>query len=139
MKSVQLEVTVTVRPESLATLVDELVRALREGTRAVELAGQRLTNAKTEPPPRPRMTPPVASDRAPFRGTIPPVEYGLLVDTRQVAKMLSVSPRKLWQMYNSGEMPSPIRIGRSVRWNYEELRAWVNAGCPPGDEWRWPQ
>jgi len=59
----------------------------------------------------------------------------LLVDSRQVAKMLDVSPRKLWQMQDSGEMPAAVKIGRLVKWNSEELKGWVTAGCPPRDEW----
>lgn len=48
--------------------------------------------------------------------------------------------RTLWQMENDGRMPAAIRIGgRAVRWSYEELHAWVNAGCPERSEWKWPK
>lgn len=52
-------------------------------------------------------------------------------------KLLDLSEWTVWGMANSGRIPKPIRIGRAVRWSYEELRAWVNAGCPPQDEWEW--
>lgn len=54
----------------------------------------------------------------------------LLLDSRQAAKMLKVSSRTLWKMQNSGEMPPPIRMGRSVRWNLGVLKKWVDEGCP---------
>ena len=137
--------TVAIGSESLNTFFNSLVKAIQDGTtqcrpttvvKVVERPVEAVAEVKPEPP-RPKMTPLEASRHAHFGGQKPPEDMGLLVDTRQVAKMLGVSPRKLWQMYNSGEMPSPTRIGRAVRWNYEELRAWVNAGCPPKGKWKW--
>ncbi|WP_231756562.1 helix-turn-helix transcriptional regulator [Lignipirellula cremea] len=43
----------------------------------------------------------------------------------------------VWGMANSGRMPKPIKMGRMVRWSYEDLHAWVNAGGPPMSEWEW--
>lgn len=144
MKPIQLQVTVTIGSETLTNLFDSLVKAVQQGTtqcqpttvfKAVE---RPLEAAEGKPePPRPKMTPLEASRNAHFGGQKPPEDMGLLVDSRQVAKMLGVSPRKLWQMHNSAEMPEPVRIGRAVRWCFEELRAWVNAGCPPKDKWAW--
>lgn len=69
---------------------------------------------------------------------MPPEDKGLLIDMKAAAKLLDLSERTVWGMANSGRMPKPIKIGRAVRWSHEELRAWVNAGCPPLDEWKWP-
>lgn len=35
----------------------------------------------------------------------------------------------------SGKLPKPVRIGRSVRWRREELRDWIQEGCPRRREW----
>ena len=59
----------------------------------------------------------------------------LAVPARQVAKLLSISERHVWALDSSGRLPSPNRLGRSVRWNVNELRAWQDAGCPARDEW----
>jgi excisionase family DNA binding protein len=59
-----------------------------------------------------------------------PTEHGLLVDSREAAKMLNVSARTLWALSNSGAMPKPIRIGRAVRFSYAALREWIDNGCP---------
>jgi excisionase family DNA binding protein len=67
-----------------------------------------------------------------FDGKQPATEKRLLVDSREAAKMLSVSTRTLWSLYNSGAMPNPIRIGRAIRFSYDALREWVDSGCPKG-------
>lgn len=73
-----------------------------------------------------------SSRKAMFAGQQPPTEHGLLVDSKEAAKLLNVSARTLWSLYNSGSMPKPIRIGRAVRWSYDALRNWVDSGCPKG-------
>jgi hypothetical protein len=32
-------------------------------------------------------------------------------------------------------LPRPMRIGRATLWRTEELRAWVDAGCPRREQW----
>ena len=44
----------------------------------------------------------------------------VLLLTHDTAKALSISPRKLWALTNSGEISS-VRIGRSVRYRVESL------------------
>lgn len=77
-----------------------------------------------------------ASQHAPYGGQEPPMDMRLLVDTREAAELFGVSERTVASWNKSGRMPAPIRIGRAVRWGYDELRAWVAAGCPPRDKWR---
>ena len=137
MKPVTMNLTVTFHADAL---VDLLTQAIERGTGRCTQALARGTERQqvdVNPAPKPRMNPLEASQHALFGGQKPPDDMGLLIDTRQACKLLGVSPRKLWEMYNSGQMPQPIRIGRAVRWSYEEVRAWVNAGCPKLDEWNW--
>lgn len=61
----------------------------------------------------------------------------LLVTSKQVASLLGICERTLWGMQNEGRMPEPIRIGRSVKWRYDEIVAWVAAGCPLDGSWTW--
>jgi excisionase family DNA binding protein len=120
MHTIQLNVGITLSDDEtarLARLIQEVLKNL---------------------PSAPRMTPYEASQHALFEGQKPPEDMGLLIDSRKAAKLLNVSERKLWEMWNSGKMPKPARIGRVVRWSYEELRAWVAAGCPVQGEWKWP-
>ena len=59
----------------------------------------------------------------------------LALPAAEVAKLLGISQRHLWKLNASGRLPAPIRLGRSVRWRLDELRAWLDAGCPARDQW----
>ncbi len=48
----------------------------------------------------------------------------LLLSPKQAAVALAISPRKLWSLTASGEIPH-IRIGRSVRYPLTELQRWI--------------
>ena len=59
----------------------------------------------------------------------------LLLTAKQAAKICSKSLRT-WRTWDSaGWIPRPVKIGRSVFWRADELRAWVEAGCPRRAEW----
>jgi excisionase family DNA binding protein len=60
----------------------------------------------------------------------------LLITADAAARMLSLSRTTFYGMHSSGHLgPLPIRFGRSVRWRADELRRWVEAGCPPRSQW----
>jgi predicted DNA-binding transcriptional regulator AlpA len=59
----------------------------------------------------------------------------LLVTARQAAAMCGKSLRT-WRTWDAaGWVPRPVRIGRSTLWRADELREWVDAGCPRREEW----
>jgi len=59
----------------------------------------------------------------------------LLLTAREAAAVCGRALRT-WRSWDaSGRIPGPIRIGRSTFWRLDELRAWVDAGCPPRDVW----
>ena len=49
----------------------------------------------------------------------------LLLKPGDAAEALSISPRKLWAMTNSGEIPC-VRFGKSVRYDPADLREWID-------------
>ena len=53
----------------------------------------------------------------------------ILVSAKRVAEMLEISPRFLWSLTKCGAIPAH-RIGRLVRYDLEEVCAWVRAECP---------
>jgi len=61
----------------------------------------------------------------------------LLVDAREAARLLAVSPRKLWAMTFEDEPGLPyIRCGRLVRYSVDDLQRWIEAkrkGRPTDD------
>jgi excisionase family DNA binding protein len=50
----------------------------------------------------------------------------LLLKLPEAAALLAISPRKLWEMTNSGQIPH-LRIGRAVRYSIEDLREWIKS------------
>jgi excisionase family DNA binding protein len=47
-----------------------------------------------------------------------------LVTAPQASEILAVSPRTLWGLTASGEIPH-LRIGRCVRYSLDDLRNWI--------------
>ena len=48
----------------------------------------------------------------------------ILLRASEAAMLLAISPRKLWELTNCGEIPC-LRIGRAVRYSVGELECWV--------------
>jgi predicted DNA-binding transcriptional regulator AlpA len=67
-----------------------------------------------------------------------PTETGcepLLLTAKQAASICGKSLRT-WRTWDAaGWIPQPVRIGRSTLWRVDELRRWVDAGCPRRTEW----
>ena len=53
----------------------------------------------------------------------------LLFTEEQAAELLSLSPRKLWELAACGAIPF-VKIGAVKRYRRVDLEAWVTAGCP---------
>ena len=61
-----------------------------------------------------------------------PTKPALLLTPQQAAEALAISPRKLWAMTASGEMPH-IRLGRCVRYPVADLQRWIEDQTKGGD------
>ncbi len=59
----------------------------------------------------------------------------MLLTVRDLAARLQCSPRKVRGLLSAGKLPTPVRVGRSVRWLASEIDGWLRAGCPPRDQW----
>lgn len=63
------------------------------------------------------------------------MESRLLVSAKDASQLCGKSLRT-WRSWDSaGRIPRPVRIGRATLWRVDELRAWVEAGCPSRKEW----
>jgi len=58
--------------------------------------------------------------------TLPP-----LLTIEQLAKLLQVSTRSVRRFRAAGTIPAPFVIGGAVRWRVEDVRHWIEQGCPP--------
>ena len=55
----------------------------------------------------------------------------LLISAEQFAEMMQISTRTLWRLLSSGKLIEPVHIGGSTRWRLEQVRKWIDEGCPP--------
>lgn len=53
-----------------------------------------------------------------------------LLTAKGAAELISVSKRTWHRLNSAGKVPAPVRIGSIVRWNLDELAAWIQMGCP---------
>jgi predicted DNA-binding transcriptional regulator AlpA len=56
------------------------------------------------------------------------------LSARTLAELLDVSTRTVWRMESSGSLPRPVHVA-GKKWLYEEVVAWLRAGCPPRSKW----
>ena len=65
--------------------------------------------------------------------TVPP--QPLLIDIKEVARLLDRSEMSIRRDDEEGRIPRPFMIGGSKKWRLKELRSWVRAGCPDRATW----
>lgn len=59
----------------------------------------------------------------------------LAVPAIDAARLCGVSRATWFRLNSAGRIPAPVRIGSVPRWRVEELRAWLEAGCPTRERW----
>ena len=57
------------------------------------------------------------------------------VNARLLGVILGLSERTIRRHNAAGKLPRPVRVGGSVRWRLDEIRAWLDAGCPTRAKW----
>lgn len=58
-----------------------------------------------------------------------------LLRDREVARVMGVSKSMIHKRNRMGLLPMPIRIGRVLRWDANEIQAWIDAGLPSREKW----
>jgi excisionase family DNA binding protein len=56
-----------------------------------------------------------------------PADFEQLFTVQEVAKRLAISIATVWRLSKSGDLPKPVRIGRSVRWRASDLQNHLEA------------
>lgn len=54
----------------------------------------------------------------------------ILLDVREVAALLRVSPRTVYRMSDAGAMPRPRKLNALSRYSRQEIVEWISSGCP---------
>jgi predicted DNA-binding transcriptional regulator AlpA len=53
-----------------------------------------------------------------------------LLTIKQISGLLNISLRQAYRLRDENVLPSPIRLGRCVRWDVRVIERWVAHGCP---------
>ncbi len=65
-----------------------------------------------------------------------PDNFGALITAEAAAQLCDVSLRTWRRLEAEGMVPKPVRLaGRIKRYRRGELLAWMEAGCPAGEQW----
>lgn len=118
MKSIQVHLAITLSEESAAAVAEILVPAIKQAIQSVNEEGTKVTGRQG------------TSKNASMAHQKLPDDQGLLLTSKETAKLLKLSEKTIYNMHTSGQMPAPIRIGAAVRWSLEALNSWISAGCP---------
>jgi len=54
----------------------------------------------------------------------------LLIPDTEVAHLLCISRRSVWNHRRTGILPQPIRVGRRTLWRAAEIERWVEKQKP---------
>ena len=58
------------------------------------------------------------------------VTAAALLAVEAVAELLSCSARHVYRLADAGRMPRPLKLGGANRWRRDELKRWIDDGCP---------
>lgn len=58
-----------------------------------------------------------------------PLPLDRLLDVKTVAQRLGIGRRTVWTLAGAGQLPAPLKLGRSVRWRESDVAAFIAAGC----------
>ncbi len=64
-----------------------------------------------------------------------PVPQALVADAAEAARLCGVSRTTWFALLSSGRAPRGVHLGRCRRWSVDELRRWIEAGCPARARW----
>lgn len=55
------------------------------------------------------------------------------IDVKFIADWLGVSTSHVNRLAKAGKMPPAIKLGHLARWRHQEIRQWIDAGCPAAE------
>ncbi len=57
----------------------------------------------------------------------------VLIDARELARMLAVSVPSIWRWKSDGRLPEAISLSsQTIRWRRDIVLEWISLGCPAG-------
>jgi predicted DNA-binding transcriptional regulator AlpA len=59
----------------------------------------------------------------------------LLIPAGVAGPLCGRSEASWWRDHAAGRVPAPVKLGGRTPWRVEELRRWVESGCPDRRAW----
>ena len=59
-------------------------------------------------------------------------EESTLVDVKEAARMCSISASMLYKLNVAGVLPTPLKLGKLLRWKRQDILEWIDQGCLTG-------
>ena len=57
------------------------------------------------------------------------LEQVIAISAKELAEMLSLSPRTIWRLVSSGRLPKMVSIGGSKRFLMSDVNLFLESGC----------
>jgi len=54
----------------------------------------------------------------------------ILIDAQEIATLCAISRSMVYKLNEQYAMPKPILDGRTMRWSFQAIQEWIDAGCP---------
>lgn len=54
----------------------------------------------------------------------------VLIDAQEIATLCAISRSMVYKLNEQHAMPEPILDGRTMRWSFQAIQEWIDAGCP---------
>lgn len=64
-----------------------------------------------------------------------PTPEPLLISADVAGPLCGRSEASWWREHAAGRIPAPVKLGGRTLWRVQELRRWVEAGCPDRRTW----
>jgi predicted DNA-binding transcriptional regulator AlpA len=58
-----------------------------------------------------------------------------LLSAERSSMLAGVSVRTWSRLNSAGKIPSAVRVGKAKRWRAQELKDWIESGCPDRARW----
>ena len=61
----------------------------------------------------------------------------LALTATEAAARMGICRAQFWKLHSAGKVPMPVYLGtKAPRWRLDELRQWLDAGCPDRQTWQ---
>jgi len=71
----------------------------------------------------------VNNEQALSKGRTMSPKQALAISAKELAELLSLSPRTVWRYRSAGKLPKPVCVGASIRWKLSDITLFLKCDC----------